>query len=92
MPRTRLDRMSPETRRRQFADDFRKVVESHRKLGLPSYKKMYESFGMSHVTWGKRYGAAGRSGDGEWTLREFADICDMVGVTDQEKLMLLRRR
>lgn len=92
MPRTRLDRLAPETRRKQFADDFRKIVESHRVLGLPSYKTMYTLLGMSHATWNKKYGAAGRSGDGSWSLEEFSLLCELVGVTDRERLALLRRR
>ena len=91
MPRTHLDRLTPETVRRHWVNDFAKKVEAHRFRMKPTYKEMAAAAGVSYGTFYSKYGTDKKEGTGGWTVREYMDLTSFLGFTKDEQMEMLSR-
>ena len=86
MPRTSLDRMSPEMTRQRFVKDLRKTIDSHRVANTPTYEEIGDQIGISRRT------MCSRMRNGGFSFEEFAGIARILRFTEQEICKLVTER
>lgn len=86
MPRTSLDRMSPELTRQHFVTDLRKTIDRHRVANNPTYEAIGDQIGISRRT------MCSRMQNGDFSFEEFAGIARLLRFTEQEICQLVTGR
>ena len=97
MPRTSLDRMSPEMTRQRFVKDLRKTIDSHRVANTPTYEEIGDQIGISRRTMCSRmrngdFSFEEFAGNGDFSFEEFAGIARILRFTEQEICKLVTER
>ena len=86
MPRTSLDRLSPETTRQRFVKDLRKTIDRHRVANTPTFEEIGDRIGISRRT------MCSRMQNGDFSFEEFAGIARILRFTEQEICKLVTER
>lgn len=86
MPRTSLDRMSPDKVRQRFAWELRKTIDSHRVANTPTYESIAAQIGIGRRT------MCSRLQTGNLTFEEFAGIARILRFSEQEICRLVKER
>lgn len=84
MPRTKLDRLSPEKARRHFAADLRKTIDSHRSGNDPTLEAIGDHIGIHRRTMMEKLKT------GKFTVMELSGIAEMLRFSDQEICNLVK--
>jgi len=84
MPRTKLDRLSPETVRQHFAKDLRRTIDSHREGNSPTLEAIGDHIGLPRRTMQEKLK------NGKFTVLELSGIAEMLRFTDQEICSLVK--
>lgn len=84
MPRTKLDRLSPDTVRQRFAKDLRKTIDTHREGSNPTLEAIGDHIGLPRRTMQEKLKS------GKFTVIELSGIAQMLRFTDQEICNLVK--